>query len=309
VVWEAGGTIFGRAFSTAAHAFEGSDLSILSSANEWFQSPVIAADASGNYIVAAETAGKGNDSRKVGFARLRAATVLNALAWVDGNPAPTRQKDPSVAQRADGDFVVAWSGDGEDGNSLGLVAKAYSNRGVTIGSKVILNAAAAGAQDEAALASASGGDLLAVWTGAASVGAAATVNARRAGFTPLSFYTVQPCRLVDTRNPNGPLAGPILEPGVARAFDVLLPSPVCGLPETARSLSLNVTVTGAVAPGNLVVGPGDGPPTGANTVSYPAGSTRANNALRNVALNGDGTLSLMPETRTHVIIDVNGYFQ
>jgi hypothetical protein len=35
---------------------------------------------------------------------------------------------------------------------------------------------------------------------------------------PLSFYTVTPCRLADTRNANGPLGGPALQPGAVRPF-------------------------------------------------------------------------------------------
>ena len=35
---------------------------------------------------------------------------------------------------------------------------------------------------------------------------------------PLSFYTVTPCRLADTRNANGPLGGPALQAGAVRPF-------------------------------------------------------------------------------------------
>jgi hypothetical protein len=36
----------------------------------------------------------------------------------------------------------------------------------------------------------------------------------------LEFFTLEPCRLIDTRNPAGPLGGPALQPGAARLFVV-----------------------------------------------------------------------------------------
>ena len=37
----------------------------------------------------------------------------------------------------------------------------------------------------------------------------------------LAFYPVTPCRVVDTRNANGPLGGPYLTHGVERDFPLL----------------------------------------------------------------------------------------
>src|SRR5262249_29903464 len=56
----------------------------------------------------------------------------------------------------------------------------------------------------------------------------------------LNFYTATPCRVVDTRNVNGSLGGPIMAAGTTRTFP--LPSGACGLPVTAGAYSLNVTV-------------------------------------------------------------------
>ncbi len=311
IVWESGGAIVGRAFSTAAAVLDAADVALLSSGNDWFQSPVIASDASGNYVVAAEIAGKANDRRKIGFNRWRGSTALGSLTFVDGDPPPFRQKDPVVATRADGDFVIGWSADGEDLALHGFAARAYTNRQVAAGAKIVLNQTTAGSQSDGALASGAGGQLLAAWTAASTEAGTATIGARRGNFTPLRFYTATPCRLIDTRNPNGPLGGPILQGGNARRDFQVLGQPTCGLPSSARSLSLNVTVTGAAANGNLTIGPGDGPATATNVISYIGGATRANNALRNVSLNGDGSLSVIVESAApvHMILDVNGYFE
>jgi len=65
---------------------------------------------------------------------------------------------------------------------------------------------------------------------------------------PQDFYTVAPCRLVDTRLGPGPLGGPALEAQTTRTFDL---HGVCGVPASARAVALNVTVTGAAGAGHL----------------------------------------------------------
>jgi hypothetical protein len=60
---------------------------------------------------------------------------------------------------------------------------------------------------------------------------------------PLQFYTVTPCRLLDTRGPTGPTGGPILSSGVTRTFPVFgsFAQP-CGIPSTAKAVSVNAAV-------------------------------------------------------------------
>jgi hypothetical protein len=123
---------------------------------------------------------------------------------------------------------------------------------------------------------------------------------------PLSFYTVTPCRLADTRNPNGPLGGPALQPGTVRSFTL---TGVCGVPVTAKALSLNVTVTGPVAPGYLTLYPGSQIRPQTSTINFAMGQTRANNAVLPL---GEGTGILQVFTAdgpVQLILDVNGYFQ
>ncbi|HEY6066353.1 MAG TPA: hypothetical protein VIY96_09370, partial [Thermoanaerobaculia bacterium] len=79
-----------------------------------------------------------------------------------------------------------------------------------------------------------------------------------------SFYTLTPCRLLDTRDPPGALGGPSLAAQTQRGFPVAL---ACGLPATARAISANVTATGADGFGYLVLFAGDAAPW-TSTVNY-----------------------------------------
>jgi hypothetical protein len=131
--------------------------------------------------------------------------------------------------------------------------------------------------------------------------------------TPLAFYELAPCRVIDTRGETGPLGGPVLSPGVSvRTFPV---TGSCGIPATAKAISVNQTVTGSVVAGFIRVYPGD--LTGAlipitSAVSFSAGKTRANNGILALAQDGSGTIAVENDAvggTLHFILDVNGYFE
>ena len=62
-----------------------------------------------------------------------------------------------------------------------------------------------------------------------------------AGDTALQFVPVTPCRLVDTRNPDGEFGGPPIQTHTSRSF-VLPDNQNCNVPSTAAAYSLNVTL-------------------------------------------------------------------
>ena len=141
-------------------------------------------------------------------------------------------------------------------------------------------------------------------------------NAGRIGRVSLgeageAFYTLSPCRVLDTRNtPDGPLAGPALQAGATRTFDVVA-SP-CGIPSTALAVSVNLTAIGAAAPGYLTLFPGnDATPPLASNVNFTPGVTRANNAVVRLATDASGTINVKNGSAgtVHFVLDVNGYFQ
>jgi hypothetical protein len=123
-----------------------------------------------------------------------------------------------------------------------------------------------------------------------------------------SYYTVSPCRLIDTRDPAGPLAGPSLPAGGERAFAV---AGACGIPATARSLTVNLTVVAPGAGGFLQALPDGAGASLTSSISFKAGVTRANNAVLALATDGTGTLLVRSATSVPVdfLLDVTGYFQ
>ena len=123
------------------------------------------------------------------------------------------------------------------------------------------------------------------------------------------FHTLTPCRAVDTRLGAGPLGGPALSAGQARSFPVTSSS--CGVPGTARAISVNLTVTEPAANGYLALFPGNGLPLATSTLNFRAGQTRANNASVSLATDGSGSIGVLNGSTgiAHVVLDVNGYFE
>lgn len=117
------------------------------------------------------------------------------------------------------------------------------------------------------------------------------------------LYTVDPCRILDTR-----LSTPLTS-GIARDIPV---AGTCGVPATARAVVLNVTAVSATGFGNISLWPADVPQPGTSVVNFLAGQARANNAIIGVA-SATGALAarsfVAGSGTVHLVIDVSGYFQ
>jgi len=121
------------------------------------------------------------------------------------------------------------------------------------------------------------------------------------------LYTLTPCRVLDTRNPDSPSGGPVLGPGGERSFPVV---GSCGVPAGAVAAVLNVTALTPTALGNLSVFPGNAFALGTSILNFTAGKVVANNATILLATDGTGTIRILNGSSgtTHVVVDVTGYY-
>jgi hypothetical protein len=123
--------------------------------------------------------------------------------------------------------------------------------------------------------------------------------------TPVQFFSVTPCRIVDTRGAAGPFGGPELTAGETRSFTI--PSgPCAGIPSTAVAYSLNVTVVPPAPLGYLTIWPaGEGQPT-VSTLNSLDGRVKANAAI--VPAGTSGAVSVYVNNASNVLLDIDGYF-
>jgi len=130
------------------------------------------------------------------------------------------------------------------------------------------------------------------------------------GPTPpaFNFFTLTPCRAVDTRRAAGPFGGPALPGnGTRRTFAL---TGQCGVPAGAKAVAVNVTAVASSTSGLFRVGP-SGVLNTTSTINFGAGQVKANNVV--VSLTGDPLGSIVVQSdgsgATNLLIDVAGYFQ
>lgn len=122
----------------------------------------------------------------------------------------------------------------------------------------------------------------------------------------VQFYTVAPCRVMDTRageGKSGPFGPPVLSAGTQR--DVPVPQGGCGVPATARAYSVNITVVPRGPLAFLSAWPAGLPRPLVSTLNSFQGKVVANAAL--VPAGTNGAISVFVPDASDVIIDVNGY--
>src|SRR5260370_4336430 len=88
---------------------------------------------------------------------------------------------------------------------------------------------------------------------------------------PYQFFSVTPCRIVDTRGPTGFTGGPALTSGMTRSFPIDVSPAACGVPNTAKAAVLNVTLVTPTLDGYLTIWPFNTPQPLVSTINAAAG--------------------------------------
>jgi hypothetical protein len=121
-----------------------------------------------------------------------------------------------------------------------------------------------------------------------------------------SFYTVTPCRVLDTRTTGSPVQ--------ANTPTLFAVGGLCGIPPVASSASFNVTLVGRGITVDLGMAAGDAvAPPSTNVVSTnQQDSVIAAAAVISLSADGQGTVQVLANSTssgsTDLILDVNGYF-
>jgi FG-GAP repeat len=234
-----------------------------------------------------------------GLYEVSSTQLVDGLSWEDLSLVAATADRGTVSV----DFManrVAWSGAIPPGAQAVILIDAAIQAGVVAGQPV---------SNQAVLAYASqpgGPGDTTVTTNRAVFNA--PVHCPLPGPSGSSFYTLPPCRFIDTRNP-GDANGPALNAG-----DYRMPVFVgnCGIPVGATAVSMNITVVNhSSSDGYLTLYPELGVPApNTSTISFGQAQVRANNAV--LKLNGVGSMTVfcaIASGTVDYIVDVNGYFQ
>jgi hypothetical protein len=160
--YPAGDEIFAQRF-TSSGAFAGSEFQVNTHTLQSQQIPTLACAADGAFVVAWES--EEQDGSQDGVFAQRFAS--------DGMPAGTEfqvnsytyegQDAAAAAAAANGDFVIVWSSDGQDGENDGVFGRFFASDGTPIGAEFQVNTYTEDDQEDPDVAANSNGDFIVAW--------------------------------------------------------------------------------------------------------------------------------------------------
>lgn len=126
------------------------------------------------------------------------------------------------------------------------------------------------------------------------------------GVNGLYYFPVTQCRVADTQRAPGTFGGPIFENETTRSYQI--PTSSCsGIPGNARGYSVNVTAIPNGSPMPFItVWPAGQPQPNASTLNAFQGQTVTNSVI--VPASSNGSINVYTFRRTHVVLDISGYF-
>jgi hypothetical protein len=127
------------------------------------QTPAIAMDADGDYVIVWASSGQDGSSYGVYAQRYNAAGAAQGGEFRVNSYTTNGQVSPAVAMDADGDFVVVWSSTSQDGSSYGVYAQRYNAAGVAQGGEFRVNTYTTGLQRFPTVAMDVDGDFVVAW--------------------------------------------------------------------------------------------------------------------------------------------------
>jgi Divergent InlB B-repeat domain len=134
------------------------------------------------------------------------------------------------------------------------------------------------------------------------------VSAAQAQQPALRFKPLAPCRIVDTRNANGPLGGPAIAAQTSRSFPVLTSPCLSGVPSTVAAYSLNVSVIPWSSLGYVTIWPSGQTQPYVSTENSLDGRVKATAAIVPAGTDVNKSVSVWATDTTEVVLDINGYF-
>jgi hypothetical protein len=143
--------------------------------------PDVAVDASGNILITWGSTGQDGSASGVYAQRYNAVgfpqgTEFRVNSFTTGN-----QRVPVTAIAPNGLSVIAWTSEGQDGDSNGVYAQRFDVLGNPLGAEFRINAVTSGSQFAEGIAMGADGDFVVTWT--AVDGSSVGVVARRFGST------------------------------------------------------------------------------------------------------------------------------
>ena len=174
--------VFGQRFN-AAGAPQGSEFQATSHITGHQRLPDVASDVAGNFVVVWTSFGQdgSGDSNGVFGQRFNAVGVRQASEFQVNSYSTGNQGYPAVASDANGNFVVVWDSNGQDGSAYGVFGQRFDASGVPQGSEFQVNSYTTSSQSSPTVASNANGNLVVVWQSSGQDGSGSGIFGQRYG--------------------------------------------------------------------------------------------------------------------------------
>jgi hypothetical protein len=125
--------------------------------------PAVAMDADGDFVIAWQSQNQDGSLEGIYAQRYDATGTPQGSEFRVNTFTANSQVNPAIAMDADGDFVVAWESDGQDGSGRGIYAQRYNASGVAQGIEFRVNTHTTSFQNNATVAMDADGDFVVAW--------------------------------------------------------------------------------------------------------------------------------------------------
>jgi hypothetical protein len=170
--------IFARRYTAAGTAL-GSEFHV-STATSGVQANVsLAMDNSGGFLIAWESSPQDGSMSGIYARRYDAAGVAQGGEFLVNTYTTEAQSAPTVAIDADGEFAIAWSSNGQDGDATGVHLQRFDAAGLPADPELQVNTYTTGSQQLPAIAFTSAGQFVIAWESEAQDGSDYGIYAQR----------------------------------------------------------------------------------------------------------------------------------
>jgi len=159
--------------------FASSEFQVNTYTDDSQDSPSAAVDDNGNIVIVWTS--DGQDGSGYGVFAQRYDSLGNSVGseFQVNSYTSFDQNLPSVAMDSDGNFVITWTSDGQDGSTYGIYAQRYDSSGNPAGSEFQVNTYITSYQIDSSIAMDSNGDFVITWTSFGQDGSSYGIFAQR----------------------------------------------------------------------------------------------------------------------------------
>ncbi|MEH2328406.1 hypothetical protein [Nostoc sp.] len=130
--------IYAQRYNSAGVA-QGGEFKVNTYTSSFQYNPRVAMDAAGDFVISWQSYGQDGSDNGIYAQRYNSAGVAVGDEFKVNTYTTNSQSNPTVAIDADGDFIISWTSNGQDGSRSGIYAQRYNSAGVAQGGEFLVN--------------------------------------------------------------------------------------------------------------------------------------------------------------------------